>query len=146
MSSIFASAVLGVFVGLILILIYETFIYFRDKYKSYKVYKHSDKRTFDRLEVVWFNKHKFYIESYTKWSHNLDIDLTLRHVEYNLSILDTKVDSREVKKVVRMYAQLGESEYKYYSTDKGVEFEGVNGSVDLAFSNSRWQTNYTSNC
>jgi len=31
------------------------------KYKSYKVYKQSDKRTFDFLEVVWFNGHKFYI-------------------------------------------------------------------------------------
>ena len=109
MSSIFASVVLGVFVGLILILIYETFIYFRNKYKAYKVYKLSDKRTFDCSEVVWFNKHKFYIESVTKWSHNLDIDLTLRPVEYNLSLLGYKVDSREVKKVVRMYAQLGDS-------------------------------------
>ena len=110
MSSIFASIVLGMFVGLILILIYETFIYFSGKYKSYKAYKHSDKRTFDCSEVVWFNKHKFYIESVTKWSHNLDIDLTLRPVEHNLSFLDTKVDSREVKKVVRMYAQLVEGE------------------------------------
>lgn len=79
----------------------------KNKYKSHKVYKHSDKRTFDYSEIVWFNKHKFYIESCTKWSHNLDIDLTLRPVEYNLSFLDTEVDSREVKKVVRMYAQLG---------------------------------------
>lgn len=124
MSSIFASIVLGMFVGLILILIYETFIYFRGKYKTYKVYKHSDKRTFDFSEVVWFNKHKFYIESVTKWSHNLDIDLTLRPVEYNLSFLDTKVDSREVKKVVRMQAQLGNSEYRYYSTIKGCKFNG----------------------
>lgn len=108
MSSIFASIVLGVFVGLILILIYETFIYFRDKYKSYKVYKHSDKRTFDCSEVVWFNGNKFYITQYNRWSHNLNIDLTLRPVEYKLSFLDTKVDSREVKKVVRLYAQLGE--------------------------------------
>lgn len=109
MSSIFASIVLGVFVGLILILIYEAFIYLNDKYKSYRAYKHSDKRTFDCSEVVWFNKHKFYIESCTKWSHTLDIDLTLRPVEYNLNLLSfaTKADSREVKKVVRMYAQLG---------------------------------------
>ena len=70
MSSIFASIALGMFVGLILILIYETFIYFRNKYKTYKAYKHSDKRTFDCSEVVWINKHKFYIESVTKWSHN----------------------------------------------------------------------------
>lgn len=108
MSSIFASIVLGVFVGLILILIYETFIYFKGKYKSYKSYKQSDKRTFDRLEVVWFNGNKFYITYWQWWSHTLDIDLTLRPVEYNLSFLDTKVDSRAVKKVVRMYAQLGE--------------------------------------
>lgn len=107
MSSIFVSIVLGMFVGLILILIYETFIYFKDKYKSYKAYKHSDKRTFDCSEVVWFNGNKFYIKSWTKWSHTLDIDLTLRPVEYSLSFLYTKVDSREVKKVVRMYAQLG---------------------------------------
>lgn len=106
MSSIFVSIVLGIFVGLILILIYETFTYFKDKYKSYKAYKHSDKRTFECSEIVWFNKHKFYVESCTKWSHNLDIDLTLRPVEYSLSFLDTEVDSREVKKVVRMYADL----------------------------------------
>ena len=110
MSSIFVSIVLGMFVGLILILIYETFTYFRGEYKAYKAYKHSDKRTFDCSEVVWFNKHKFYIESVTKWSHNLDIDLTLRPVEYNLSLLGYKVDSREVKKVVRMYAQLVDGE------------------------------------
>ena len=109
MSSIFESIVLGMFVGLILILIYETFIYFGDKCKSYKAYKHSDKRTFDCSEIVWFNKHKFYIESCTIWSHTLDIDLTLRPVEYNLSFLDTKVDSRAVKKVVRMYAELGDT-------------------------------------
>ena len=108
MSNIFASLVLGMFVGLILIVIYETFIYFRGKYKSYKAYKHSDKRTFDYLEVVWFNGNKFYITQYNRWSHNLNIDLTLRPVEYSLSFLGTKVDSRAVKKVVRMYAQLGE--------------------------------------
>ena len=108
MSNIFASIVLGMFVGLILILIYETFIYFRGKYKSYKVYKQSDKRTFDCSEVVWFNRHKVYVKSWNRWSHTLDIDLTLRPVEYNLSFLDTKVDSRVVKKVVRMYALLGE--------------------------------------
>lgn len=107
MSSIFAIIVLGIFVGLILILIYETFIYFRGKYKSYKAYKHSDKRTFDCSEVVWFNGNKFFITHWQWWSHTLDIDLTLRPVEYNLSFLDTKVDSREVKKVVRMYAELG---------------------------------------
>ena len=76
----------------------------KNKYKSYKK---SDKRTFDCSEIVWFNKHKFYIESFTIWSYTLDIDLTLRPVEYNLSFLDIKVDSRAVKKVVRMYAELG---------------------------------------
>ena len=106
MSGIFASIVLGVFVGLILILIYEAFIYFMGKYKSYKVYKQSDKRTFDCSEVVWFNGNKFYITYWKCWSHTLDIELTLRPVEYNLSLLGIKVDSREVKKVVRMYAQL----------------------------------------
>lgn len=108
MSSMFASIVLGMFVGLILILIYETFIYFRDKYESYKVYKQSDKRTFDCSEVVWFNGTKFYITHWSQESHTLDIYLTLRPVEYNLSLLGIKVDSREVKKVVRMYAELGE--------------------------------------
>ena len=108
MSSIFASIGLGMFVGLILILIYETFIYFRGKYKSYKVYKHSDKRTFDCSEVVWFNGHKFYITHWQWWSHTLVVDLTLKRVNYNLSFPSTKVDSREVKKVVRLYAQLGE--------------------------------------
>ena len=38
----------------------------------------------------------------------LDIDLTLRPIEYNLSLLGYKVDSRAVKKVVRMYAQVVE--------------------------------------
>ena len=74
MSSIFASIVLGMFVGLILILIYETFIYFSDKYKSYKVYKQSDKRIFDCSEVVWFNGNKFYITHWKWWSHTFGID------------------------------------------------------------------------
>lgn len=107
MSNIFASIVLGIFVGLIIILIYETFIYFRGKYKSYKVYKQSDKRTFVFSEVVWFNGNKFYITYWKCYSDTLNIDLTLRPVEYNLSLLGIKVDSREVKKVVRMYAKLG---------------------------------------
>ena len=80
----------------------------KNKYKSYKAYKHSDKRTFDCSEVVWFNKHKFYIESWTKWSHTLDIDLTLVPTSYPATFHRFKVDSREVKKVVRMYAQLGD--------------------------------------
>ena len=107
MSSIFESIVLGMFVGLIFILIYKTLIYFKDKYKSYKAYKHSDKRTFDCSEVVWFNGNKFYITHWQWWSHTLDIDLTLRPIDYILSFLGTKVDSRAVKKVVRLYAELG---------------------------------------
>ena len=107
MNSIFASIVLGVFVGLILILIYETFIYFMGEYKSHKVYKQSDKRTFDCFEVVWFNGNKFYITYWKCYSDTLNIDLTLRPIEYNLSFLGIKVDSREVKKVVRLYAKLG---------------------------------------
>ena len=107
MSSIFTSLVLGMFVGLILILIYETFIYFRGKYKSYKAYKQSDKRTFDCSEVVWFNGNKFYI-THWQWSHTLDIDLALVPTDRLVTFLRFKVDSREVKKVVRVYAQLGE--------------------------------------
>ena len=101
---------LGVDIAAISVTFIKFIIYLKDKYVKHKIYSKSDKRTFDCSEVVWFNKHKFYIESVTKWSHNLDIDLTLRPVEYNLSILDNKVDSREVKKVVRMYAQLVEGE------------------------------------
>ena len=107
MNNIFASIVLGIFVGLILILIYETFLYFMGEYKSRKVYKQSDKRTFDCSEVVWFNGNKFYITYWKCWSHTLDTYLTLRPVEYNLSLLGIRVDSREVKKVIRMYAELG---------------------------------------
>ena len=107
MNSVIGSIVLGMFVGLILILIYETFIYFRDKYRSHKVYKQSDKRAFDCYEVVWFNGNKFYI-THCKWcSHTLDTYLTLRPVEHNLSLLGTRIDSRKVKKVVRIYAELG---------------------------------------
>ena len=96
-------------IGVLSIRLYRIYLWFKNKYKSYKAYKKSDKRTFDCSEIVWFNKHKFYIESCNKWSHTLDIDLTLRPVEYNLSFLDTKVDSRAVKKVVRMYAELGDT-------------------------------------
>ena len=99
---------LGVGIAVILVTFIKFIIWLKDKYVKHKIYSKSDKRTFDCSEVVWFNKHKFYIESCTKWLHNLDIDLTLRPVEYNLSFLDTKVDSRAVKKVVRLYAQLGE--------------------------------------
>ena len=100
---------LGVGIAVILVTFIKFIIWLKDKYVKHKIYSKSDKRTFDCSEVVWFNKHKFYIESCTKWSHTLDIDLTLRPVEYNLSFLDTKVDSRAVKKVVRMYAELGDT-------------------------------------
>ena len=77
MNNIFASIVLGIFVGLILILIYETFLYFMGKYKTYKVYKQSDKRTFDCSEVVWFNGNKFYITYWNCYSDTLDICILL---------------------------------------------------------------------
>lgn len=99
---------LGVGIAVILVTFIKFIIWLKDKYVKHKIYSKSDKRTFDCSEVVWFNGNKFYIESWTKWSHTLDIDLTLRPVEYNLGFLDTKVDSREVKKVVRIYAQVGE--------------------------------------
>ena len=106
MNNLITAFLIGSIITATLVLFMHLWNVCKNKYKSYK---HSDKRTFDCSEVVWFNKHKFYIESCTKWSHNLDIDLTLRPVEYNLSFLDTKVDSRAVKKVVRMYAELGDT-------------------------------------
>lgn len=125
MNSLITAFLIGSIITAVVVLFMYLWNVCKDKYKSYKAYKHSDKRTFDCSEVVWFNKHKFYIESVTKWSHTLDIDLTLRPVKYNLSFLETKVDSREVKKVVRMQAQLGNSEYSYYSTIKGCKFNGI---------------------
>ena len=100
---------LGVGIAVILVTFIKFIIWLKDKYVKHKIYSKSDKRTFDCSEIVWFNKHKFYIESCTIWSYTLDIDLTLQPVEYNLSFLDTKVDSRAVKKVVRMCAELGDA-------------------------------------
>lgn len=108
MNNLATAFVIGSIITAILVLSIHLWNVCKNKYKSYKVYKHSDKRTFDCSEVVWFNGNKFYITHWQWWSHTLDIDLTLRPVEYKLSFLDTKVDSREVKKVVRLYAQLGE--------------------------------------
>ena len=99
---------LGVGIAVILVTFIKFIIWLKDKYVKHKIYSKSDKRTFDCSEVVWFNGNKFYITHWQWWSHTLDIDLTLRPVVYNLSFLDTEVDSREVKKVVRTYAELGE--------------------------------------
>ena len=100
---------LGVGIAVILVTFIKFIIWLKDKYVKHKIYSKSDKRTFDRLEVVWFNKHKFYIKSHTKWSHTLDIDLTLVPTDYPATFLIFKVDSRAVKKIVRVYAQLGDS-------------------------------------
>lgn len=107
MSNLIAELLIGSLITVILYSMFFLFSLYKAKYKSVQIDKFSDKRNFHCNEVVWFNKHKFYIESCTKWSHTLDIDLTLRPVEYSLSFLDNKVDSREVKKVVRVYAELG---------------------------------------
>lgn len=98
---------LGVGVAVILVTFIKFIIWLKDKYVKHKIYSKSDKRTFDCSEVVWFNGNKFFITHWQWWSHTLDIDLTLRPIKYNLSFLEAKVDSREVKKVVRMYAELG---------------------------------------
>lgn len=99
---------LGVGIVVILVTFIKFIIWLKDKYVKYKIYSKSDKRTFDCSEVVWFNKHKFYVKSWSRWSHTLDIDLTLVPTDYPVTFLRFKVDSREVKKVVRMYAELGE--------------------------------------
>ena len=57
---------------------------------------------------MWFNGHKFIITQYVVRSDNLDITIDLQPVEYSVSFKRIKVDSREVKKVVRTYAELGE--------------------------------------
>ena len=98
---------LGVGIAAISVTFIKFIIYLKDKYVKHKIYSKSDKRTFDCSEVVWFNGNKFYITYWNCYSDTLDIDLTLRPVEYNLSLLGIKVDSREVKKVIRMYAELG---------------------------------------
>ena len=88
MSSMLTDALLIIMlfcmIGVLSIRLHRLYLWFKSKYEKRKIYK-SDKRTFDCSEIVWFNKHKFYIESCTKWSHTLDIDLTLQPVEYNLS-------------------------------------------------------------
>lgn len=107
MNNLITAFLIGSIITATLVLFIHLWNVCKNKYKSYKVYKYSDKRTFDCSEVVWFNGNKFYVTYWQWWSHTLDIDLTLRPVEYNLSFLETKVDSREVKKVVRVYAELG---------------------------------------
>ena len=99
---------LGVGIAVILVTFIKFIIWLKDKYVKHKIYSKSDKRTFDCSEVVWFNGHKFYITHLQWWSHTLVVDLTLKPVNYSLSFPSTKVDSREVKKVVRVYAQVEE--------------------------------------
>lgn len=108
MNNLITAFIIGSMITAILVLFMYLWNVCKNKYKSYKVYKHSDKRTFDCSEVVWFNKHKFYVKSWNRWSHTLDVDLTLVPTDYPVTFFRFKVDSREVKKVVRMYAELGE--------------------------------------
>ena len=94
-------------IGVLSIRLYRLYLWFKSEYEKLKIYK-SDKRKFDVSEVVWFNGHKFIITQYVVRSDNLDITIDLQPVEYSVSFKRIKVDSREVKKVVRTYAELGE--------------------------------------
>ena len=94
-------------IGVLSIRLYRIYLWFKSKYEKRKIYK-SDKRKFDVSEVVWFNGHKFIITQYVVRSDNLDITIDLQPVKYPVSFKRIKVDSREVKKVVRTYAELGE--------------------------------------
>lgn len=104
----FSCLILSAIVVVTYLLAYKFLSFCRDKYVKFKLQKYSDKRKFYVSEVVWLNRHKFIITSYEIRSYNLDINLELQPVNYPVSFLRTKVDSREVKKVVRMYAELGE--------------------------------------
>lgn len=95
-------------IGVLSIRLYRIYLWFKSKYEKLKIYK-SDKRKFDVSEVVWFNGHKFIITQYVVRSDNLDITIDLQPVEYSVSFKRIKVDSRAVKKVVRMYAELGDT-------------------------------------
>lgn len=106
MSGIIYSFIIGLFIGIILIIIFEAVYYLRSWCLKRKIYNLSDKRSFDRSEVIWYNGKKFYIQHITVWSDSLNIDLVIQPVGYNISFLTTKVDSREVKKVVKLYARL----------------------------------------
>lgn len=94
-------------IGVLLTRLHRIYLWFKSKYEKRKIYK-SDKRKFDVSEVVWLNGHKFIITQYVVRSDNLDITIDLQPVEYSVSFKRIKVDSREVKKVVRTYAELGE--------------------------------------
>ena len=94
-------------IGVLSIRLYRLYLGFKSKYEKLKIYK-SDKRKFDVSEVVWFNGHKFIITQYVVRSNSLDITIDLQPVKYTVSFKRIKVDSREVKKVVRTYAELGE--------------------------------------
>ena len=111
MSSMLTDALLIIMlfcmIGVLSSRLYRIYLWFKSKYEKLKIYK-SDKRKFDVSEVVWFNGHKFIITQYVVRSDNLDITIDLQPVKYPVSFKRIKVDSREVKKVVRMYAELGE--------------------------------------
>ena len=106
MSGIIYSFTIGLVIAIILIIIFETVRYLRNWHLKHKTYNLSDRRSFDCSEVIWYNGKKFYIKSVTIWSDSLDIDLVIQPVGYNVSFLTTRVDSREVKKVVKLYAKL----------------------------------------
>ena len=94
-------------IGVLSIRLYRIYLWFKSNYEKRKVYK-PDKRNFDVSEVVWFNGQKFIITQYVVRSDSLDIAIDLQPVKYSVSFKRIKVDSREVKKVVRTYAELGE--------------------------------------
>ena len=106
MSGITYSFIIGLFIGIILIIIFEVVCYLRSWCLKRKIYNLSDKRSFDCSEVIWYNGKKFYIQHITVWSDSLNIDLVIQPVGYGISFLTTRVDSREVKKVVKLYAKL----------------------------------------
>lgn len=106
MSDTLVLLILGIVNGILLIAIYEGFLWCKEKYTKYNIFKNSDKRKFNVHDVVWFNGHKFYIVNINISSHSLNIDLRLRPIDYDLSFLETNVDSREVKKVIKTYAGL----------------------------------------
>lgn len=106
MSGIIYSFTIGLFIAIILIIIFETVRYLRNWHLKRKIYNLSDKRGFECSEVIWYNGKKFYIQHITVWSDSLNIDLVIQPVGYNVSFLTTRVDSREVKKVVKLYAKL----------------------------------------
>lgn len=106
MSGIIYSFTIGLITVIILLIVFETIRYLINLHLKHKTYRISDRRSFDCSEVIWYNGKKFYIQSVTIWSDSLEIDLVIQPVGYNVSFLTTRVDSREVKKVVKLYAKL----------------------------------------